>query len=374
MRWKPAVSLLASIGLFGIFQGGAVGLASAGTTLVIGVDHVDQANQNFAAGRVFGYNDFFSRAVTVHAGDTLDFKTAFGFHILSVTTDVAAARAAIPLALPDTDDPNAVGSGAPKIMAGPAFFAANGPPACGTSVLTPCGFNGGTLPPAGVIGGNDWFVNVKASPGTYQYFCFLHPGMQGTLSVVDSAQPTTGQAVIDAQSAGEFASDQSQALDVEAAASIPTYTGGAPGTRTYQVNVGITAAKNHVALLEMLPSKLDLSPGDSVRYVWGAVEGHSVTFPASFDVPPFGPDFEPPDPADTGFEIVADPGNAPSGTALSSPVTPVDSGILLGSAYGLRPSVQTWSVGTAATTASGAYTYHCVLHDWMRGRLNVVSP
>ena len=316
---------------------------------------------------MFGYNDFFSRAVTVHSGDTLDFKTAFGFHILSATTDVAAARAALPLALLDTDDPNAVGSGAPKIQLGPAFFASNGPPVCGT--VSPCDFTGATLPPAGVNGGNDWFIQVNAQPGTYHYFCYLHPGMEGRLRVVDTSQPTTTQAAIDAVSNGEFISDRAQALDAEVAASVQTYTGSAPGTRTYQVNVGLTVAKNHVTLFEMLPSSLALAPGDSVQYEWGTVEAHSVTFPASLELPPFIPDLEAPDPADTGFELVLDPGNVPSGTVLSSPA-PIDSGMLVGSAYGLEPSVQTWSIGTSAT---GSYTYHCILHDWMQGTLNVSS-
>jgi plastocyanin len=357
---------LASIGLFGILQGGAIGLASGGATLTIGVDHLDLANQNFAAGRVFGYNDFFSRAVTVHAGDTLDFQTAFGLHILSMTTDVAAARASTPLALLDTDDPNAVGSGAPKIQLGPAFLAGSGPPVCGASASTACNFTGATLPPAGVTGGTGWFVHVNAVPGTYHYFCFIHPGMEGTLRVVDTSEPTTTQAIIDAKSSGQFASDKSQALDAEAAASVPIYTGGAPGTRTYQVNVGPTAAKNHVALFEMLPARLDLAPGDAVRYVWGVVEAHSVTFPASLDLPPFGPEVE----ATEGFELVLDPGNARSGTVLSSSSTAVDSGLLLGSAYGLQPSAQAWSIGTSTP---GAYTYHCILHDWMQGTLTVSS-
>jgi plastocyanin len=369
MRWKSAFSVLASLALFGALQG-VTGLAAGGQTLTIGVDHVDAANQDFAAGRVFGYNDFFSRAVTVHSGDTLDFKTAFGLHILSMTTDVAAARQALPLALLDTDDPNAVGSGAPKIQLGPAFFATTGPPPCGAPGSSPCNFTGATLPPAAVNGGNDWFVHVNAASGTYHYFCYLHPGMEGTLRVVATPQPTTTQAVIDAMAQGQFASDQSQALDAEAAASVPVFSGGAPGTRTYQVNVGLTVAQNHVTLFEMLPSNLALAPGDSVRYAWGAVEAHSVTFPATTDLPPFGPDFEPPAAADSGFELILDPGNAPNGTILGNPAATVDSGLLVGSAYGLQPSTQSWSVGTAG---AGTYTYHCILHDWMQGTLNVSS-
>ena len=57
---------------------------------------------------------------------------------------------------------------------------------------------------------------------------------------------------------------------------------------------------------------------------------------------------------------------------LTSPTAEVDSGVLAGTAYRLAPSVQRWSVATKpGTTAHGAYTFHCTIHDWMAGTLNV---
>src|SRR5664279_2392025 len=73
--------------------------ASSGSTpstpLVIGVDHIDQANQQpFPPySRLFEYNDFFTRNVTVHQGDTIDFQTQAGaFHIIAFARNEAAAR------------------------------------------------------------------------------------------------------------------------------------------------------------------------------------------------------------------------------------------------------------------------------------------
>jgi plastocyanin len=339
--------------------------------LVIGVDHLDLANQQFALGRAFSYTDFFSRDVTVHTGDSLHFHGAATFHVIALASNAADARTSFPLFLSDTDDPAAPGSGTSKLRFGPAGFAAFAPPSCGLSLSTACDFTGANIPITPLPGGADWFVQVNAAPGTYNYFCYIHPGMQGTLNVVGPNIPTTTQDQIDAKSFGQFISDRAEALDVEAADNIVSFTGGDPGTRTYQVHVGASAANDHVAILEMMPGSLSLTPGDSVQYLWSDPhEAHSVTFPASADVPDFAPEFEPGEVPP--FEIVADPGNAASGTLLTSPATLVDSGVLIGTAYGV-PSSQSWSAATGGGTASGAYTFHCVIHDFMVGTLRVGS-
>ncbi len=369
MRPKRLAAIVASVVLPLALQVPAS--AQSGPPLVIGVDHLDPANQQPAQGRVFSYTDFFSRNVTVHTGDKLDFHGAATFHVIALASNAADARISFPLFLSDTDDPAAPGSGTSKLMFGPAGLAAFAPPACGLSLSTACSFTGTNIPITPLPGGADWFVQVNAAPGTYNYFCYIHPGMQGTLNVVGPDRPTTTQGQIEAKSFGQFTSDRAQALDVEAAANVVSFTGGEPGTRTYQVHVGINAADSHVAILEMLPNLLSLAPGDSVQYLWSDPhEAHSVTFPASADVADFAPEIEPGPPFE--FEFVADPGNAVSGTPLSSPATLVDSGVLIGTAYGV-PSSQSWSAATANGTASGAYTYHCVIHDFMVGTLQVGS-
>ena len=344
--------------------------ATTGQTLVIGVDHVDAANQQPAQGRVFSYTDFFSRDVTVHTGDTLHFHGAATFHVIALASDEAAARVNFPILLGDTDDAVAPGSGTSKLMFGPAFFAAVSS-TCGQTPASPCTFSGSNIPVTNLPRGVDWFVNVAAAPGTYSYFCYIHPGMHGTLNVVGADDPTTTQSVIDAKSFGQFVSDRAQALDAEAAANVVSFTGGAPGTRTYQVNVGLSAAGNHVAILEMLPNSLNLARGDSIQYMWSDPhEAHSVTFPESADIPDFAPEIEPSEVPPV--EIVADPGNSVSGTLLTSPATLVDSGLLIGTDYGVASS-QSWSAATGSGTAAGAYSYHCVLHDFMVGTLQVAG-
>lgn len=389
--------------------------AGGPSMLVIGVDHVDAANQRPDLHRVFEYTDFFSRSVTVHKHEVLDFRIApGGFHVVGLAKEQEVARKVYPVAMLDLTDPPATGTGDPKIRLGPSnFFIIGGsthgggnigtdpsgqtPPPCGLPAIgeAPCSFKGGDdIEVAGPLAGFDqkgnpapldWNISIDAAPGSYDFLCFIHPGMQGSVRVVDADDAVTSQAANDARGAEQFARDQANALAAEAAANTVRFTGGAPGTRTYDVDVAVGTGDLHSVVLEMLPQTLDLKAGDKVKYIWAARnEVHTVGFPADSPLlpAPFGFDcgttFESPgagppcfEPGRTTPELVGDPGNAPSGTALTSPTTLVDSGLLAGRGYHLDPSVQTWSVKTNAATANGTYEYQCTVHDFMHGSLVV---
>jgi plastocyanin len=396
----------------------AASVAAQGHTLVIGVDHVDAANQDPAKGRLFEYTDFCSRTVTVHQGDVVNFRTApAAFHIVGLATNEAAARAAYPVGILDTDDPNAP-NGAPKIEFGPSnypivngntdgnlsgvdFSKPNGPPDCGRPDLgeADCTFSGGNdievagpnlnFGPTGPVAA-DWRVAINAAPGKYAFLCFIHPGMRGTLNVVAPDRPTTTQSQIDHKSWGQFVADRAQGLAAERKANAVRYVGGAPGTRTYEFKVGVAAAKNHVAIDEMFPNPATvpggapaLQPGDKVRFDWVDPHNvHTVFFPTTVEeTTPFGFDCDggftapaPPPCVETGEfapEVIGDPGISPPGTLLTSPSTVVDSGLLVGTAYGLSPSVQTWNVATTGASAGGTYTFRCAVHDFMVGSFTV---
>lgn len=394
--------------------------ASTPQTLVVGVDYADRANQNPDQHRIFEYTDFFTRAVTVHTGDTLNFRAAPGsFHIIALAPDEASGRATYPVGFPDPlDKTTAIGTGGPKIALGPSNFSItggsthgggtiaqnpNGPPVCGTAApgQQPCTFAGGDdienagpnpgLDAAGNPTPADWKIVINAPPGTYSYFCYIHPGMNGTLTVAAPSQPATTQAQIDAAALTQFTADRDAALAAETAASVPAFTGGAPGTRTYQVAVGIGTDK--VAIDEMLPRQVPtLSPGDKVQYNWKDVHNvHTVSFPTdnkqlpapfgfncgtSFQSPP-GPGAPPSGPpcmlpGASRPDFIADPGNTPSGTALTDPAAIVDSGTIFGTAYKV-PGPQQWSVVVDSATKAGSYNYQCLVHDWMQGSLTVVA-
>ena len=404
----------------------------APSSVAIGVDHIDLVNSQPQNGKIFEYTDFFSRNVTVQRGEVVNFQTApFVFHVVALAKDEAAARRVYPVAFNDRSDPNAP-SGAPKIGFGPSnfpitggstahplsgvvdFTRPNGPPVCGATGEADCVFKGGS--DVEVAGPNssftpapaDWRIQINAAPGTYHFFCYIHPNMSGTLHVVDNGAPVTTQAQIDRSSAEQFKDDQSAAQRVEAAANHVTHSAGAPGHRTYSVKVGLSAANDRVAIDEMFPNPQTvkggmptLTRGDRIVYLWRDDHNvHSIFFPAmpptfANDVPPFGFDCDsgyvpatgPPSCTETHergptsppftppFELIADPGNAAPGTLLASQTQVVDSGIRVGEAYNLNPSSQFWSVRTNAGTASGPqpYLFHCTVHDFMVGGF-IVSP
>ncbi len=396
-------------------------------TLTIGVDWADAANQQPAAGRVFEYTDFFSREVSIHSGDSLDFRTAPGaFHIVSLAKSERVARKVYPVAFADTDKDGAdiaTGSGVAKVVFGPSNFpitggsthgggsiAVNngfGPPVCGVAAFgqAPCTFRGADdievigptigLDPTGTPAFVDQLVHITAAPGEYDYFCFIHPGMRGKLNVVDADDKTTTQAEIDRTSRDQFEDDRDAGLDLEADANQIRFSGdGDPGSRIFQVQVGVGSPRSHVAIDEMLPNKpLNLSPGDRVHYTWADPHNvHTVTFPANTKLPePFGfdcgtnppgyigippvPGTPPPaicfEPGQSQPEAIGDPGNAPPGTRLRKPTLLVDAGLRLGTAYDVHPSIQTWSLKTDSHTAAGIYMFQCTVHDWMQGTLKV---
>ncbi len=403
-------------------------VATGGTTLVIKVDAVDPANQQpFPPfNRLFQYTDFFSREVTVHPGNTINFQAqAFSFHIVALAADEDAARLAYPLVQPDADGNGAdisAGTGLPKIVFGNGNFPVTGgtlhgggvisrdhgkgPPVCGVAVLgqQPCSFGGGddveVIGPTVGFGQTgpvqvDQFVRIDAAPGTYRYFDMLHPGMSGTLRVVPPGQPASTQAEIDAASAAQFEADRSQALAVERVLNQAPNAVGPPGHRQHVVLVGASAASNHVEIDEFFPNRpLQVTRGDTVSFVWADPQAlHTVALPTGdpripeafgYDCGPVPPFYLPvpddfntvpppgciePEAAETQF--IGDPGTSPTGTALTSPDQVVNAGMRVGRAFPLRPSSQLWVARTGPATAPGTYRFFCSVHEWMAGTIAV---
>jgi len=389
------------------------------STLVIGVDHLDAANQQLDNHRWFEYTDFFSREVTVHRGEVLDFKLAAGNfgHAIALAGNQAVARQVYPILTVDSGDTPATGTGKPKIEGDTpgAFSIFHGSTAGGGTIGTdpsgqtppPCGTPGS---PGGAIctftgaddieaagpmfgtdqSGNpvtrDWQIQIDAPPGQYDFLCFFHPGMQGHVEVVDRDDRVTSQAAGDARARVQFQIDRARGREAEEEANVVRFSGGQPGTRTYDVSVGVGAADEHLNVLEMLPQHLALVDGDAVAYHWRSPnEIHSVSFIGSQKEPaPFGFDcgttFQSPgptapciDPIDKRPELIADPGTAASGSPLQSPTALLDAGVLIGEDNHVNPSAREWSIRTTSSTVASTYEYQCVVHDLMHGTLSVRS-
>lgn len=395
MRWKRPISVLGSTALLVAGLAIPTSAMASSPTVTIGVGHADFANQDpFVGHRVFEYTDFFSRDVTVHPGDLVDFQTApTEFHSIAL----APAVIPLPVFLADSDDAPAKGTGLPKVAGGPGLGLAFAGPTCGAFGAPACVFNGGAPINSGAIAGFgrtgpaavDWNVQIDSGTplGTYHYFCYIHPGMQGVLHVVASTTSGTTQGQIDTASAALFSADRQAALALETADNGAGPSAGAPGSRTWAVHVGDTTADGHAAILEMMPQSLpNVVSGDTVKYLWGALEPHTVGFGPDANLPgPFGWDcgtsyvaFGPQGPGapppcveiEQGRpEIIGDPGTRGPGEGLNKQQL-TDSGFLVGSAYGLTPGATWWSVAAAQP---GSYPYHCTLHDFMVGSLTVTG-
>ncbi|HKV29470.1 MAG TPA: hypothetical protein VJT14_00470 [Candidatus Dormibacteraeota bacterium] len=377
--------------------------AASAQTFTIGVDHVDPANQQLDANgrstappgvqpKVFEYTDFFTRSIKVHQGDTVDFRFAVPDHLIQLASNEGAARQALPLFTPDevtAVEGNALGSGGPKIVLGPAVFLGfGGTPTCGQTLAGACVFNGSAPSDPGFAGSSpDWFVQISATPGSYTYFCHLHPGMRGTLKVVPSNAGIQSQGQIDQQSAAQFGRAQREAVALYDEANQVEAEQRDSGPTAYNVHVGVTSRDRHIAIHDMLPSNLSLKPGDVVRYHWQTNVIHTVEFapvsPFGVDcetsyAPLSGPDQQPncpsgaPEPEAGIFpvELIGDPGSQVSGAVL---VDATDSGLIAGSSYaqyygGL--GADQWSVKAVAV---GAHPYFCAIHDWMTGTITVGS-
>ena len=393
MRWKHAISVLASSGLLTIgLATPSHATAASGPTVTVGVGHFDPAHQNpFGGNPVISYTDFFGRSVSVHPGDTIDFQTQkTEFHSIAV----APAVIPLPVFYADTDDSPAKGTGFPKVGGGPGLFLAFAQPTCGAFGAPDCVFDGTTPVNAGGIAGFDqnmnpvavdWNVQIANNTplGDYAYFCYIHPGMKGVLHVTTGTSDSGNQ--LETQSSlDQFAADQTEATnlinaDVNAAPS------GSPGSRTWSVHVGDTPSSRHSSILGMMPNNLpNVVSGDTVKFLWGALDPHSVGFGRDANLPqPFGWDcgksyvgippgaaFVPP--PCTEFEngqpeIILDPGTRGPGQGLNANQV-TDSGVLVGSAYGVNPGAESWSVAAAQP---GTYQYHCTVHDFMVGSIRV---
>jgi plastocyanin len=211
--------------------------------------------------------------------------------------------------------------------------------------------------------------------------------MRGKLEVVPNDVAVQSQGQIDRQSAAQFNREQEAAVELYDEANQVEAEREDSGPTVYDVHVGVTSRDRHIAIHDMLPSKLSVKSGDIVRYHWQTNVIHTVEFAP---VSPFGvdcetsyaplsaPDQQPicpsgapePEPGIFPVELIGDPGNQVSGSLLTATT---DSGILAGASYaqyygGLGSDH--WSVKASAT---GAHQYFCAIHDWMTGRITVGS-
>jgi plastocyanin len=223
-----------------------------------------QAGVGAGDGTISG-NAFLPGAFTVRTGDTVRW---------SWLSDEAHS-------LTFGDGPTGTAPNAWPVTGFTAPASTTGPVDLGTATYDGTGFvNTGLL----AKGSSASMTFTKA--GTYGFICVIHPGMEGTITVVDAGTTTT-QAEADAAAAQTRDALLSQAASLQAEQASKISVEKRPdGTNLVKV---FTDAKTdpaempgggngYLELLQFIPPTLTIGPGDTVQ--WTADSPHTVTFPA----------------------------------------------------------------------------------------------
>jgi plastocyanin len=160
------------------------------------------------------------------------------------------------------------------------------------------------------------------SAGTFPFNCVIHPGMSGTVNVVEEGVEVTTQEQADAAAAetSEFLLGQVDTLRAERLESV-TSTTNDDGSTTWNLFADAATevgplpggGTGLLELLEFTPPTAEIAVGDTIH--WTAARTHTVTFvpegvdpatafpefPASFIPPMGGSTYDGTEPANSGF-------------------------------------------------------------------------
>jgi len=307
-------------------------------------------------------NDFFPHVSTIHVGDSVRF-TLDGFH----TVDLPA-KGGDPLPFATTGPPqngvvDAAGApfwfnGQPQIQFNPALLPSKFGKVAGYSgskrVTSGLPLAQGRIPPM--------TVNFTKK-GTYDYYCNLHPGMEGKIKVLaaDKKIPTRQQVAANLKKQINKAINTAKTLQsvTPPAGSVYIGSGGSGG----------------VEYFGMVPSTLTVPVGTTVKFQMPpkTTETHTATF---------GPGDPEHDPASYLGQVQAG-FNKPVFDNISTypsdlPGTPVAlTPVLHGNGFwnsGAMDQVSASPLPNAnAVTfgAPGTYTYYCMIHPFMKATVVV---
>ena len=318
------------------------------------------------APRQFDANAFFPRRITVHTGDRV--RWAFdGFHTVTFP-----ARGQTPPAfvVPDMQRPvqgltDAAGApfwfnGQPTLIANPMAAAPVGPRT----------YDGSTYVNSGVPTGNrpKPYTLRFTKTGVFTYYCLVHPGMKATVAVVPRRRPVPNRRADAAAARLQLSRLVTQA---RRAAAHP-----APSGATVQVGRSATG----FSLQAFFPATLTVRTGQTVTFTMARQpreEIHTVTFGPAAMLSQLEQTFLAPLPGTTPPVI----GVNPQGVYPSDPPTTPPSydganhgnGFLnLGVLDNDRASPQPVSA-TLTFTKAGTYSYECLIHPRMDGRVVVTG-
>jgi plastocyanin len=307
-------------------------------------------------------NDFFPHAVKIHVGDTVKFAPA-GFHTVDIP---AKGGQPLPLFSPNGQKV----AGAADANGAPFWF--NGQDALGFTPDLLNGtfgkkltYNGKKRVESGVpLTENPKPLKVKfKKAGTYRYYCDVHTGMTGVVSVVkkDAKVPSGKQLdkLVKAQVARDLTRGRALAQTRPPAGTV--YTGA--------------SARGGVEFFGMLPSSITVPAGTTLLFSMSPLsyEVHTATFgPGDPDKEPssylgqIAASFEGATPDPRGIYPSQPPGTTGVLTPLLHGNGFWNSGVLDASSATPLPPSNALTFGSA-----GTYQFYCVIHPFMHGTVIV---
>ena len=300
-------------------------------------------------------NAFFNKKTTINVGDSVSFALQ-GFHTVDFP---ATGGSALPLIVPGTTPATVVDAAGnpfwfdgkvPNVGLNTALFA---PPKAKT-------YNGSQRWDSGIPAGNGppKPVSLKfTKPGTYKFFCDVHPGMIGTVvvkpagkaipSAKQDAAASLGQLTADIKAAKKLVKTKQPADTVSLGESTP---GG-------------------VELYAMFPTSLTVSPGTTVTFRMSkhTFETHTATFGDTKTLKALAKGF-----AGVNFPAQGVYPSDPPPQPVTESLTSHGDGFANVGALDNNPATKTIpSSGKIDFTQAGTYHFICLIHSFMHGTIIV---
>jgi plastocyanin len=162
-------------------------------------------------------------------------------------------------------------------------------------------FDGSAHANSGLLGNGSTAGLTFTTEGDFTFFCVIHPTMEATVHVDDTATPPT-QGELDTQVAAQeqVINDAVQPLRDSTLANIAGSEEQSDGTTLWTIAASAiqfpgpeAGGAGYLELLEFTPDELSIQEGDTVRWVADQNAFHTVTFLAegqdASTVNPFGP-------------------------------------------------------------------------------------
>jgi plastocyanin len=310
-------------------------------------------------------NDFFPHGVKIHVGDKLRFVPV-GFH----TADFPAKGAgALPLATPTGQKATGVNdqAGAPFWFNGQDLLQFN--PALGKGLFgKTASYNGSKRVKSGLPLSNKPkpFTVKFTKTGGFTYYCNVHPGMKGKVTVVAKSKPVP-TAKSDAAVVSRMVKRDIKYAKAAAKATVPAG----------KVDVG-SSGSHGVDYYGFLPGTVTINHGASLtfRMTAGSLEDHTATTAQGPNDPNTNPSsylgqlsqgFQGNAPLDPRGTYPSDPAGTPANLSPTYHGNGFwNTGVMDNSSATPFPGS-----GTVTFAQPGTYEFYCLIHPFMHGTVIV---